>query len=101
MSENKGEHFLKTTRAPVLALSLKAVKCLNVFSLQRADNLGVPGRGCEISKDLQLFTQGEQVVSKATENPVIQQQEQEQILREFQILRTLLTQPVGVVLQVG
>lgn len=101
MSANKGEHFLKTTQDTVLALSLKAVKRPNVFSLQRADNLGVSCRGCEISKDLQLFTENEQVVPKAAENTVIQQPEQEQILGEFQILRALLSKPVAVILQVG
>lgn len=84
-----------------MPLSLKAMKRLNVFSLQRADNLGVSGGGCEVSKDFQLFTEDEQAVSKATEIPVIQQQEQEQILGEFQILRTLLSKPVAVILQVG
>lgn len=96
---NKGEHFLKTSQDTVLALSVKAVKRLNVFPLQRTDNPGVSGGGYEISKDFKLFTKDEQVISKATENPVIQQQEQ--ILGEFQILWTLLSKPVTVVLQVG
>ncbi|KAK5870774.1 hypothetical protein PBY51_003694 [Eleginops maclovinus] len=39
---------------------------------ERADNLGVPG---EISKDFPLFSKDEEVLSKATESPVIQQQE--------------------------
>lgn len=95
-SENKRERVLKTTQHTVWALSLKAV-----FALQRADNLGLSGRGCEISKDFQLFTEDERDVSKATENPVIQQQEQEQIVGELQILRALLSKHVAVILQVG
>lgn len=59
------------------------------------------GRGRETSKDLALLPEDEQVISKATENPVIQQQEPKQILRELQILRTLLSKPVAVILQVG
>lgn len=101
MSEDKVKYFLKTTEDTVLASSLKAVKHLNVFSLQRADNLGVSVWGCETSKDLQLFKEDEQVVSKATKNSAIQQQEQEQVLREFQIFRTILSKPVTVILQVG
>lgn len=59
------------------------------------------GGGCETSKDLALLPEDEQVISKATENPVIQQQEPQQILGEFQILRTLLSKPVAVILQVA
>lgn len=64
-----------------------------------ADNLGVSGRGRETFKDLRLFTEDEQVVSEATERADVQQQEQEQVLRELQILRTLLQKPVTVFIQ--
>lgn len=66
------------------------MKHLNVFPLQRADNLGLSGKGCEISQDLQLLAQEEEVVSEASEDPVIQQQEPQQILGELTILWTLL-----------
>lgn len=90
MSENKVENFLKkkNNNTGYSFGSLKALKRRNVFSLQRGDNLGVSGRRGEISKDLQLFTEDEQVVPKPT---VIQEQEQEQILWESQVLRTLLS----------
>ncbi|KAM3610746.1 uncharacterized protein V6R79_008380 [Siganus canaliculatus] len=69
------------------------------LSLQRADNLRLSSRGCEIPKDLQPFTEDEHVVPTATENALIQQQKQEQICREFQILQTFLEKPVAVILQ--
>lgn len=91
-------HLMWWDNSTVLTLSLKH---LYVFSLQRADHPGMSGRGRETSKDLALLPEDEQVISKATENPVIQQQEPKQILRELQILRTLLSKPVAVILQVG
>ncbi len=84
-----------------MALSLKAVNGFNVFALQRADTLRVSTRGYEISEDLQLFPGNVQVVSKAKEISIIQQQEQKKIIEEFHILWTLLSKPVAVILQVS
>ncbi|KAM7391174.1 hypothetical protein PAMP_021883 [Pampus punctatissimus] len=79
----------------------RALKRLYVFALQRADEFGVSGGSCEISEDIWLFAEEEKVFSKAAENAFIQQEEQEQIVGEFQILGTLLSKPVTVILQVS
>lgn len=71
------------------------------FPLQGPHGRGMSCRGHEISKDLQLFTEDEQVNSEATESWVIQQQEQEQILWDFQILWALFPKYLAVILQVG
>lgn len=75
---------------------LEALKHLNVCSLQRGDNAGLSGGWRGISEGLELFAEAEQVVA---EPPVIQQQEQ--VLRDSQILQTILAECVAVVLQVG
>ncbi|KAM7415708.1 hypothetical protein PAMA_017985 [Pampus argenteus] len=80
----------------------RALKRLYVFALQRSDEFGVSGRSCEISEDIRLFTEEEEeekVFSKAAENALIQQEEQEQIVGELQILGTLLSKLVAVILQ--
>lgn len=69
--------------------------------MQRADNLGVSGGGREIPEDIQVFPEEEKGVRKADEKASVQQQEQEQILRELQILRPLFSKRVAVLLQVG
>lgn len=68
--------------------------------MQGADNLGVSCRGREAFKDLRLLSEDEPVVSKAAERPDVQQQEQEPVVRELQILATILQKPVAVVIQV-
>lgn len=69
--------------------------------MQRADNLGVSGSSCEIFKDFQLFAEDERIFSETAKTSLIQQKEQEPIIGEFQILWTLLSKPVAVILQVG
>lgn len=72
------------------------MKHLNVSLSQRGDNAGLSGGWCGISKGFELFAKAEQVVAEPS---VIQQQEQ--VLRDSQILQTILAECVAVVLQVG
>lgn len=76
-------------------LCFEALKHLHVSLSQRGDNARVSGGWRGISEGLELFAKAEQVVA---EPPVIQQQEQ--VLRDSQILQTILAECVAVVLQV-